>query len=105
MPTEEEFRELIDNTSSEWVFNYNGTGVNGRLFTANNGKSIFLPAAGERDGTSLVNAGFNGYYWSRTLYADRPYDAYNLSFGSGYMGVYGYSHYRDNGYTVRPVRP
>ena len=36
----------------------------GYLVTGPNGNSIFLPAAGQRDGTSLTNAGSSGYYWS-----------------------------------------
>lgn len=108
MPTRAEFQELIDNTSSEWITNYNGTGVNGYLFTANNGKSIFLPAAGCRDGTSLYGAGSGGRYWSSSLYSGNPYNAYDLYFGSGRVNVYGlyFYHYgRRYGRTVRPVRP
>ena len=47
MPTSGECQELIDNTTSEWVNNYNGTGVAGCIFTSNvNSNSIFVPAAG-----------------------------------------------------------
>lgn len=47
MPTAYEYLELIDNTTSEWVDDYNGTGVAGRILTSNvNGNSIFIPAAG-----------------------------------------------------------
>lgn len=46
-PTKEDLEELIANTDSEWVVGYNGTNVNGRLFTSKvNGKTIFVPAAG-----------------------------------------------------------
>ena len=99
MPTEEEFRELIDNTSSKRVFNYNGTGVNGRLFTANNGKSIFLPAAGR---SFYYGAGSYGYYWSSSL-STYGSGSFYLYFSSGleYVG----SSPRDDGHAVRPVRP
>ncbi|MBR3284184.1 MAG: Ig-like domain-containing protein, partial [Alloprevotella sp.] len=109
MPTSADFDELLNNTSNQWVTNYNGTGVNGRLFTANNGKSIFLPAAGNRSGTSLYYAGSNGFYWSSSLYSTYPYRAYKLYFGSSIVDVdYYYANYNDYRYygrTVRPVRP
>ena len=44
MPTEEEWWELCDNTTITWTTR---NGVGGRLFTATNGNSIFLPAGGE----------------------------------------------------------
>lgn len=100
MPSEEQFEELLSNTTSQWV---TVNGKEGRLFTASNGNSIFLPAAGRRNDTSLGNAGSCGYYWSRTLNADYPDNAYYLFFDSGGMYVLNYG--RDNGRTVRPVRP
>ncbi|MBQ7663715.1 MAG: hypothetical protein IJS43_00640 [Bacteroidaceae bacterium] len=100
MPSKAQIEELIANTNSQWT---TIKGVNGYLFKATNGNSIFLPAAGYRSGTSLDCAGSGGYYWSRTLNADYPYYAYNLGFSSGYMYVNGYNRYY--GRTVRPVRP
>ena len=75
-------------------------GVYGRKVTGSNGNSIFLPAAGSRDSTSLARAGSYGYYWSATPYSD-SHDAYYFSFGSdGYAWA---SHYRLHGFAVRPV--
>ena len=78
-------------------------GVNGRLFTAANGNSIFLPAAGYRNNSNLDYAGSNGYYWSSSLGTDYPVDACYLYFKSGYYYVddYGLRYY---GRSVRPVR-
>ena len=45
MPTEEQFLELMDNTTYQWVENYNNSGINGGLVTGSNGNTIFLPAA------------------------------------------------------------
>ena len=99
MPTYEEIGELIDNCTSEWT---TLNGVNGRKFTSNiNGNSIFLPAAGFRDGSSLYDAGSYGDYWSGTLYASGSIDAYYLLFYSGY--VYRHYSYRYGGHPVRPV--
>jgi hypothetical protein len=76
--------------------------VNGYKVTSKkNGNSIFLPAAGYRDDSSLYGAGSYGYYWSSSLYADYPNYAYVLLFRSGGMDWdYGYRYY---GFSVRPV--
>ena len=65
MPTIDEWSELYDNTTNEWTTQ---NGVNGRLFTAVNGNSIFLPAAGGRWDDVLDLDGRGGYYWSTSLY-------------------------------------
>jgi len=68
-PTRQEWEELIANTTTEWT---TLNGVNGRRLTAANGKSIFLPAAGERIGSQFTSTGFSGSYWSATLNSDDP---------------------------------
>ena len=100
MPSKEQFEELLNNTQSDWT---TVNGVKGRLFIGENGNSIFLPAAGYRNGTSLSYAGSLAEYWSRTLYAGNPDYAYYLYFGSSHVNVDGF--YRYYGRTVRPVRP
>lgn len=103
MPTSEEISELINNTNSEWVTNYNGTGKNGYKFTnkSDASKHIFLPAAGYRDDTSSYYVGSLGYYWSSSLSTSDPGDAYGLDFDSDGVDL-GSS--RGNGHSVRPVR-
>jgi hypothetical protein len=101
MPTYEEWTELCTKCTWEWTTNYNGTGVKGRIVTASNGNSIFLPAAGYRDGTNLYGAGSNGYYWSSFLTTDGPDRAWTVYFSSG--GVGGYDDLRCLGQSVRPV--
>lgn len=69
MPTEDEWQELIDNCTSEWTIDYNGTGVNGWAFTSKiNGGSIFFPAAGYCYDSLVLNVGLYGRYWSATCY-------------------------------------
>ena len=99
MPTKAECQELYNNTTVTWTTQ---NGVNGRLFTASNGNSLFLPAAGYRLHSSLYDAGGYGDYWSSSLYTGYPNDAWGLNFYSGicYMD-YNYRYY---GRSVRPVR-
>ena len=99
MPTKEEFQELYNNTTVTWT---QQNGVNGRLFTASNGNSLFLPAAGDRWDDELHNAGYVGLYWSSSLYSDYPIFAWRFGFNSDnyYMG----NRNRYGGLTVRPVR-
>ena len=66
MPTEAEYQELIDKIKSEWVTDYNGTGVNGRLFTAENGNTLFLPAAGIAFESQFLFE-YSGQYWTSSL--------------------------------------
>ena len=99
MPTKEEFEELYNNTTVTWTTQ---NGVNGRLFTASNGNTLFLPAAGCRYISSLDGAGNFGYYWSSSLYTGSPHFAWSFYFGSDNYGVYLY--YRYYGHSVRPVR-
>lgn len=109
-PTKAEWEELINNTTSEWT---TVKGVKGCKFTAANGNSIFLPAAGYRVDTDLEfdgSRGSNGYYWSSTLVTDDltsldPLFAKQCSIHSfePYAGVYSSGHYRSCGHSVRPV--
>ena len=101
MPTQAEFQELLDNTTMIWTTQ---NGVNGRLFTASNGNSLFLPAAGRRAGSNLFYDGSYGYYWSSSLNMDDQYqcDAWSFYYGSDYY--YNSSCYRLYGQSVRAVR-
>ena len=99
MPTKEEWQELYQNTTNVLTTQ---NGVYGKLFTASNGNSLFLPAAGYRIGSSLYGAGSNGYYWSSSLYTGGvPHCAwnYNVFWGGNSMR----KDDRDYGLTVRPV--
>lgn len=62
---------------------------------------IFLPAAGNRNDSSLNNVGSNGNYWSSSLNTDGPGDAWYLGFYSDDYDMG--SSYRCCGRSVRPV--
>ena len=98
MPTIAECQELIDKCTWKWT-TYNG--ANGYKLTGPNGNSIFLPAAGYRNGTSVDAQGSYGLYRSGSLYEGDSYLACYLSFGHGYAGWY--SNDRNYGLSVRPV--
>lgn len=98
MPTETEWNELLDNTTSEWTTE---NGVYGRKLTASNGKSLFFPAAGFRDGSELHYAGKIGIYWSSSLDANDPDGAWYFTFNSGGQVVS--LDYRLYGFSVRAV--
>ena len=101
MPTDEEWTELRTKCEWTWTSDYNGTGVSGRIITAPNGNSIFLPAAGYRYDFILGNAGSFGGLWSSSLNTDYPYLAFYVTFKSG--GVERSYNSLCYGYSVRPV--
>ncbi len=63
MPTFKEFKELRENCTWTWKTQ---NGVNGMLVTGPNGKSIFLPAGGWYDKTTLSGKTTYGSYWTAT---------------------------------------
>ena len=99
MPTDEEWQELLDNTTVTWTTQ---NGVNGLRFTASNGNSIFLPAAGYHSGSDFVNPGSNGKYWSSSLNTNYPNGAMCIHFESDDYFMGGFA--RFYGESVRPVR-
>ncbi|MBQ4525000.1 MAG: hypothetical protein IJA00_02845 [Bacteroidaceae bacterium] len=99
MPTISEFKELIDNCTLEWT-TYNG--VNGQLVTGPNGNSIFLPAAGFRDGTLLDGSSAIGQYRSATLDDGPSSESCIVIFHEGYNSWTPYGT-RTRGDSVRPV--
>ena len=104
MPSKAEIDELIENCTWEWT---QLNGVNGQLITGPNGNTMFLPAVGERLGTSIYNVGVAGNYWSRSLHVLNE----TVSFPTGAFKIYlndaGLSRNasdRNCGFPVRAVR-
>ncbi len=98
MPTEVEFRELLNYCT--WTWTIEG-GNNGYRVIGPNGNSIFLPAAGYRYGTSLYYAGSYGGYWCSTPNESSTQSACSLYFNSDDHDTNWYS--RFYGRSVRPV--
>ena len=110
MPTLAELVELYNTKSNTTDYTWEWTevdGHNGWKITSKksgtSGNSIFLPAAGLREGTSSSSQGSYGSYWSSTLYEDHPARAWYLYFFSFALNC----HYEDRyyGFSVRPVQP
>ena len=99
MPTDADWLELLDNCGSEWTTQNE---VKGRLFTSENGATLFLPAAGDRNGTMLNYANDYGFFWSSSLNTDSPDNAYSLLIFLSGANARGY-HFRFLGLSVRPV--
>ena len=103
IPTLTECQELYDSCTWEWT---TLNGVYGRKITSRKGgytdKWIFLPAAGFRYGTSLYNAGSDGYFLSSSLVMDYPCNAYGVYFYSGRV-YWSYNFDRYFGHSIRPV--
>lgn len=99
MPTKEQFKELVENCTSERT---TLNGYLGRRFTSKiNGASIFLPFAGYIDGASLYGHGSSGVYWAGSLYSSAS--GYNLYFYSSGVGPAS-SYRRFYGFSVRAVQ-
>ncbi|WP_159445544.1 methyl-accepting chemotaxis protein [Porphyromonas crevioricanis] len=108
MPTAGEILELVNPDNCTWTWikrdDVNGYGVNGyKVVSKKNGNSIFLPAAGNRNGYDLDGAGRWGGCWSSSLVGPGSDYARSLHFGSG---QHDWSNSRRcYGWAVRPVRP
>lgn len=103
MPTQDDLYELIDGTTSEWVENYNDSGVNGRLFTSTaNSNSIFIPASGGRHNLSVDDENVWGEMWSSFLDPDYLSQPWYLEFNDADCGAT-MDRYRYYGYSVRGV--
>ena len=102
MPTDAEWTELREQCTWTWTWQ---NGVKGYKVKSKNGNFIFLPAAGYRSGSSLKNAGSEGFYWSDSIHTNSlylyPLFARSVYFLSG--SVSGDYDTRDRGQSVRPV--
>ena len=96
-PSRAQVIELAEECVSVWTTQ---NGINGRLFTGQNGGTLFLPATGMVGGSGVVaGAGDKGEFWSSSFSSGGT--AYDLYIYSG--GNYSWSGNRNEGKTVRPV--
>ena len=104
MPTKEEWEELIANTTQSGTTR---NGVNGVQFSAPNGQSVFLPAAGCSDWIRESDmSGTIGLYWSSSLCRFKPFYAWNMRILANAVDGDPFVYWegpRNNCYSVRPV--
>ena len=100
MPSPEQIKELLDNTTSAWT---TSDGVNGIKFASkkDNSKFISIPAAGYAWNGSVFGNGSGGNIWSSSLSTYYVSLGQELEFNSGYVGLINYG--RHNGLSVRGV--
>lgn len=99
MPTLKEIKEIAN--ECYWEGGY-VNGVEGVFAIGPNGNSIFIPFAGYRYYSDLLNEGNNGYLWSGTRSENN--DSYAYSLYCGWSRAYwGDGWYRESGLSVRPV--
>lgn len=77
-------------------------GVVGRLFTATNGNTLFLPSAGYQQHDSNDCLGRDGEYWSNSLYTD--YGPNHPDYGSEAIYFWFTARDRDPNYNFTPTR-
>lgn len=109
MPTFNEYKELYNNCTWNWIIQ---NGVKGYKVTSKkNGNCIFLPAAGNyhhisgRNSSSHGGVGRYGTYWLSSFSSqNNPNYADNIYFDSTYVHVGGCDN-RSFGLSIRPIYP
>lgn len=99
MPKADEVKELIQCTTHEWT---TVDGVSGVRFTASNGASIFLPAAGSRTGQLVSDAATIGNYWLGQVDGTNNNFGRTLQFSSNSAGLETLARYVAA--SIRPVK-
>lgn len=97
MPTKEEMEELVNNCTWTWDIL---DGHNGYKVTGPSGKSIFIPACGQRYERELMGAD-EAFYWSATAYSNYYSYSYYLHFKNDSYSCGSIA--RKTGMSVRPV--
>ena len=121
MPTKDEWQELLDNCTKEyikrigWMFKTEtnpGIGVTAVKFTSKkNGKSIVFPLSGLISNTDPQYYSSDGYYWSSNLVESYISDDNEWAPAEAWMCYlhtatdnYVTHGYRSKGYSIRPVK-
>lgn len=106
LPTDAQFRELFDETQCTHSFVVRNGKKGMEFCSLKNGNTLFLPACGYQNGTSVTQVNNFAYYWisNRHTIAEKAYLYYfcNPDVNSIQPGGSYYS--RINGRSMRPVR-
>ena len=101
IPTEKQWEELLS-LKNEFIRNYKNKKIDGMLYTAKNGNTLFLPAAGYADNTRFYNTNLYARYMANSIDATLSYSCNHFGFAddsSGYIAQKS----RCNGNPVRAV--
>lgn len=101
MPTYAEMKELVTQCTWKWT---SLNGVYGRTVTGKNGNSIFIPAAGRKEGFEHPRSNQQGPLWTSTLSSDIQ-RAHSLWFADGANLTADGTTPRFIGLPIRPVCP
>lgn len=99
IPTWEEWEELIENCKWSWKTLDDVKGY--EVISKRNGNSLFLPAAGYYEGSTLRHVNTLGRYWSSSLYVSFPASAQFLMINR--RNVKNDTNDRCIGLSIRPV--
>jgi len=86
LPSADEYEELFRCCTTEWVSDYEGSGVAGYKFTGPNGNSIFMPAAGSRTQAATSGVGTQGNYMTGSINPSDAQFALGYQFNTSYNG-------------------
>ena len=103
-PSNEDWQELLDNTTYVWSTQ---NGVNGFLFMSGNGNSLFIPATGLYNEDVIYGSGDETFYWANNLYTGSWNDApiWASFLNSSYNNEELINHTGTTRYYGLPVRP
>ncbi|MBO4456045.1 MAG: Ig-like domain-containing protein [Bacteroidales bacterium] len=104
IPTEDDWKELMDKTKMNWVWTYkNGSyGFEVKSKKGDSGQSIFLPVCGLMLDDFIQDDSY-GFYWTSNLDYDFAYGCYAV-FGMDSKAWYGFAYWgRRAGLCIRPV--
>lgn len=105
MPTYTEYNELTNSeyTTHQSVTDYNGSGVNGTLFTSlSNGNTLFFPASGSSYDNVRHNRGYYTQVWSTQVVSGNQQTAWSMDMHvNGGVQLYPISRYM--GHSIRGV--
>ena len=99
-PTDEEWTELRKNCTWTWTDNYKNTGIKGRIVTASNGNSIFIPFVGALYGAVKSEYPLTYGHWSSSIQTDNPSGAWFV-----YLFSYDFDRFGCERCVGLPIRP
>ena len=104
LPTEDDFKELIDNTEHEWVENYKDSNANGMLFTSKTDadNTMFIPTSGALDKHTIKYKENYIFLWAATINTTITKFAYTFIVHSTGLNIL--SNKRYYGFCLRGVK-